>query len=227
VNRVVYRISDTGYEKVKPSFVNNEACLSNAVKAFSDWNWNIIADNTSQETNTMIEKYIPIEDIQYVNVGNGAGTFNLGLDLALRFDYDDIVYFVENDYLHLPDSSKILLDAFELGFDYVTLYDHPDKYIDGINPLVSGGSEETRLYLGKYCHYKLTNSTTMTFAARVRTLVRDEPILRKWTNGTHPHDFQMFLNLIQEGKRLAVSIPGRSTHGETAFLTPLVDWSKV
>jgi len=90
----------------------------------------------------MIEKYIPIEDIQYVNVGNGAGTFNLGLDLALKFDYDDIVYFVENDYLHLPDSSKVLLDAFELGFDYITLYDHPDKYIDGINPLVSAGSEE-------------------------------------------------------------------------------------
>ena len=29
--RVIYRISDSGYNKVKPDYINNEACLRNAI----------------------------------------------------------------------------------------------------------------------------------------------------------------------------------------------------
>lgn len=227
MNRLVYRISDSGYKKEKPSYINNRSCLSNAIQVFYNWDWYVIADNISQDTYSLIREYLPEEKINTVQVGHGAGTFNLALDKALSFDYDDTVYFLENDYLHLEDSSDILSDCLNLGFDYATLYDHPDKYVDGYNPFVIGGAENTKVYLGNNCHFKLTSSTTMTFAARVRTLVRDEPILRKWTKDKHPFDFQMFTELVNQGKTLASPIPGRSTHGETEFLTPLVDWSKV
>jgi hypothetical protein len=70
---------------------------------------NIIADNVSKETNEMILKYVPQDlDIEYVSVGHGAGTFNLALDLALTYDEDEIIYFVENDYIHRPNSFKII-----------------------------------------------------------------------------------------------------------------------
>ena len=81
--------------------------------------------------------------------------------------------------------------------------------------------------LTKSCHWKLTNSTTMTFAARVSTLKADEAILREFTSGTHPNDFQMFLALREKQHGLITPIPGYSTHGETAWLTPLIDWSKI
>jgi hypothetical protein len=65
----------------------------------------------------------------------------------------------------------------------------------------------------------------MTFAAKVSTLKQTESILRKHTQGSYPDDFKMFLELRQEGELLITPLPGYSTHGETAWLTPLIDWS--
>ena len=61
----------------------------------------------------------------------------------------------------------------------------------------------------------------MTFAAQVKTLKEDEVILRKFTSGTHPNDFQMFLALRDKQHGLITPIPGYATHGETAWLAPL------
>lgn len=117
-----------------------------------------------------------------------------------------------------------------LGASFVSLYDHPDKYLDpsqGGNPYCEGGAEDTRVYLTDSCHWKITNSTTMTFASTVGTLRRVEPILRKWTQGSYPDDFKMFLELREQNELLVTSIPGYATHGETAWLSPLTDWSKI
>jgi len=228
--KIIYRISDAGYNKVKPDYIDNESCLKNATEVFKDADWYLIADNVSDQTNTMMQKYVPLNCTEYQSVGHGAGTFNLALDKALTCNDDDIVYFIENDYLHKPESSKILKEGFELGASFVALYDHPDKYLDpskGGNPYCEGGGEDTRVYLTDSCHWKITNSTTMTFAAKVSTLKRVEPILRKHTSGTHPNDFQMFLELRQQGELLITPIPGYATHGETAWLSPLTDWSQI
>ena len=228
--KIIYRISDAGYNKVKPDYIDNEKCLANAVKVFEDADWSIIADNISEETNNMIQKYKSRDHINYVSVGHGAGTFNLALDEALTYDNNEIVYFIENDYLHKPNSQKILEEGFTLGASFVALYDHPDKYLspeNGGNPYCKGGAEDTRVYLTDSCHWKITNSTTMTFASKVSTLKKNESILRKWTSSTHPDDFQMFLELRKNNELLITSLPGYSTHGETKWLTPLNDWSKI
>jgi hypothetical protein len=223
--QVIYRISEAGYPKEKPDYINNKNCFENALRTFNKATWLVIADNVTDETKLYLES--KVKTINYVSVGHGAGTFNLALDYALTLNDDETVYFLENDYLHKPEADKILEDGLELGFNYVTTYDHPDKYLnpfEGGNPYCSGRSEETRLYLGKYCHWKITNSTTMTFASKVKTLKQDEDILRHWTKGTHPHDFEMFVQLKATGKRLASSVPGYSTHGETKYLSPLTNW---
>jgi len=228
--KIIYRISDAGYNKVKPEYINNENCLKNATEVFKDAEWLVIADNVSKETDDMIQKYISRSDIYYASVGHGAGTFNLALDTALKYDDDEIVYFIENDYLHKLEGKKILEEGFGLGASFVSLYDHPDKYLDpskGGNPYCQGGAEDTRVYLSKSVHWKITNSTTMTFAARVSTLKKTESILRKHTSGTHPNDFQMFLELRENKELLITPLPGYSTHGETAWLSPLTDWNNL
>lgn len=230
--KVIYRISESGYNKVKPDYINNKNCFENAVKTFNKHSFLVICDNAKQETKDMISIWDNC-DIHECSVGHGAGTFNIALDYALQsgFSDDEIVYFLENDYIHRNLSDLIIEEGFGIGADYVTLYDHPDKYIPanmGGNPLVdSDGGELTKVFLGKNSHWKLTNSTTMTFAAKVKTLREDESILRKWTNGTYPNDMQMFMELRSSGRSLVSSIPGYSTHGETNWLSPLTDWSKI
>jgi hypothetical protein len=225
--KIIYRISDTGYNKIKPTYINNEACLINALNTFSTekHEWLVIADNVSEATKQMLERYVL--NIKYVSVGHGAGTFNLALDEALQSADDGIIYFLENDYLHKPGADKILEEGFDLGYHYVALYDHPDKYINGANPFVEDGGEVTRVMLSNSCHWKLTNSTTMTFAAQVKTLKEDESVFREYTMGSYPKDFEMFLALREKQRGLITPIPGYSTHGETAWLSPLTDWSKI
>jgi hypothetical protein len=228
--KIIYRISDAGYKKEKPEYINNENCLKNAVNVFSDANWSIIADNISTETNDMIQKYKSRDHIYYVSVGHGAGTFNLALDEALQYEDDEIVYFIENDYLHKPGSQQIIEEGIELGASFVSLYDHPDKYLSpsqGGNPYCEGGAEDTRVYLTKSTHWKITNSTTMTFAAKVSTLKRTESILRKYTQGSYPEDFKLFLELREQSELLITPIPGYATHGETKWLSPLINWSLI
>lgn len=228
--KVLYRISDTGYNKVKPNYINNENCLRNATSVLGSESFTIIADNISDNTYNMICKYVKPAQIIKVSIGNGAGTFNIALDKALEENDTQIVYFLENDYLHRKGSKKILIEGFDLGASFVSLYDHPDKYMEpqeGGNPYCQGGAEDTRVYLTSSCHWKITNSTTMTFAAKVITLKRTEPILRKHTLGSHPNDFHMFLELRQNSELLITSLPGYATHGESAWLTPLTNWRKV
>lgn len=225
--KVIYRISDAGYSKVKPDYISNENCLKNFVSVFGNQNLHIIADNCSEDTLKMITKYVHPNSIETVSVGHGAGTFNLALDMALGFDDETIVYFVENDYLHKPGSDKVLIEGLQIGYNYVALYDHPDKYMNGANPFVEDGGEVTRVMLSESCHWKITNSTTMTFAAQVKTLREDESILREYTKGSYPRDFEMFLALREKQHGLITPIPGYSTHGETAWLSPLIDWSAI
>lgn len=219
-----YRLSDCGYDKVKPSYINNETCLRNFVSQFGQKNLHLIADNVNDSTWNRINELYPSITSSRTTFGNGAASFNMALDLALKQTECEGVYFVEDDYLHHPRSYEILIEGLELGADYITLYDHPDKYFDGGNPLIEGDGEVTKVYLTKSCHWKLTNSTTMTFAATVKTLKKNEPVLRKWTSSTHPHDFDMFMELRDMGSSLISPIPGYATHGETKWLCPLVNW---
>ena len=234
--KVFYRLSDHGYNKVKPDYIDNKKCLDNFLrnfmefkntdKCFSD-DITIIADNVSDDTyDWLLKKNLKIER---TNLGSGAQSFNYVLNKVLDFNRNYVVYLIEDDYLHLKNARKILLEGIKIA-DYVSLYDHPDKYIDGNkggNPYVENGGEVTQVFKSDSCHWKLTNSTTMTFASTVDVIKRDKEILQKWTTGTYPEDFKMFIELRENDRSLITPLPGYSTHGETQWLSPFTDWSKV
>jgi len=242
---IYYRMSDKpAYAiKSKPSYINNKNCLNNFISNFGKENLHVIADSVKDET----KKYLINKSKQYnfffeiVDFKSGSKTFARALNLALQHHKKDIIYFVEDDFLHLPGSKNIIIEAFsETHADYVTLYDHPDKYIDkkkgGPNPFIKDGGESTRVILSSSTHWKITNSTVMTFATRVKTLKEDEKVWRKCTAGSIPADFNTFTKLCMKKqffqfwkkKRMLISpIPGWATHGETEFLTPFIDWEKV
>jgi len=233
VNRIVlyYRICDHGYPKEKPNYITKEHCLSNALREFplDEVEWHILADNIFDETFQMMKKYVPSDVIQRVTVGNGADTFRMVYENAMKQEDDVLVYFLEDDYLHIPGSLDYLREAAECNYtDYLTLYDHPDKYSNLTNPYVTHEGEPSVVYWCGHRHWKETNSTTMTFAAFADVLKKDKKTFWNWTKGGHPWDFVMFTDLRKmSGRRLSCPIPSCSTHGETLYLANGVNWETI
>lgn len=255
-----YRISDNFQKTVdgngnvqhkdKPSYITKENCFRNFSKVFDKCDTYVIADGCCEGTlkyvNECLEKNKENNNIKYkifeTNFGNGAAslrkaiTETLLLEKQKEINSDTIIYYVEDDYLHKMLSPLLIKDGIEFS-DYITLYDHPDKYVDKNtmnerrvigNPFITDRSEMTRLYCGKFCHYKLTNSTTMTFALKLKTLKDDLSMILKYISGTFPYDFAMFRDLLSnKSRKLVSSIPGFATHGETVYLSPLTNWDDV
>lgn len=225
-----YRICDKGYPKEKPDYITKENCVRNALKVFppQEVEWHVMGDNISDDTYKMLLRYFPDSTIERVSVGNGAGTFRLVYEKALSLDDDVLVYFLEDDYLHIDDSLNKLKSAAESNYtDYFTLYDHPDKYGESSNPYVIKGGESSVVYWCDSRHWKETNSTTMTFAAFVDVLKKDKKVFWRWTERKHPWDFNIFTDLRKVyGRSLSCPIPSLSTHGESAFLANGIEWSE-
>jgi hypothetical protein len=237
---VYYRTSDKGENKERLDFIDNKVCLNNFIKEFPERNITLIADNVGDETMKWLETF-HFKDILRTSLGN-SGSFWFAYNMAMNLPEDDYVYFVENDYIHRSNSMSILLEGLKIA-DYVTLYDHPDKYFDGVNPQVRDGGENSKVLLTKSSHWKSTNSTTMTFASKVSTLKKDyfvfkiftvgiinskQEILRKFQRRGTPGDYQIFTILTKfKFRKLISSIPGFSTHGETKYLSPNIDWKSI
>lgn len=233
---VIYRISDNGYKKPKFSNATKLHCLENAALEFDKYPFHLFIDETNliEDTRHGIQRLlhdVPTMKISSYEGGSSAQSFRHVFEYALaNFHSDDIIYFVEDDYLHLPNAATILEEGMAIA-DYVSLYDHADKYIPankGGNPFIDAdGGEITKVFVTKSSHWRLTNSTTMTFATTMSTLVEDTPIWKKYTEGAHPHDMQIFLDLRERGRSLVTPIPGYSTHCEPQWASPLIDWSVV
>lgn len=226
--KVFYRISDGSYKKERFPHATKKHCLENFLKHFPKEEITIYADNVKDETFDWLQSYNV--NLKRTNGGSNAAGFRIVMEDALLLPDNEIVYFVEDDYFHLKNSYQILLEGLE-RVDYISLYDHVDKYIPGNlggNPFIDeGGGEDTKVFLTKSRHWKLTNSTTMTFATTVKILREDVNIWRHYTSGTHPYDFQCFLDLRSKGRTLATPMPSLSTHGEIQWAAPLVDWYNI
>lgn len=227
---ILYRISDNAVGSNSTGRITTkEECLRNFL-----WVWfftkvrgdtlHILADNCRVDTHAMIRRAtghlvdfhnIFIEDIR---AGSSPASFRAALNLALTLPDDEIAYLLEDDYLHTADARKVLLEGIELA-PYVTLYDHPNKY-------QGGRVEMSAVMLTKSSHWKFTGSTTATFAAKVGTLKADASAWRWFSDGRPgAWDCDAFTALrTQSGRRVASPIPGRATHTEAAYLSPLVDW---
>jgi hypothetical protein len=228
--KVLYRISDGGYNKKKPEYVTKQGVFLHFLKIFKGYDIYVFADNVSDETYTFLQKYIDSTKIIRTFLSNGQ-SFMHAVNYACRsFSENENVYFAEDDYIYTKRAPQIIEEGLSIGH-YSSGYDHPDKYINhaegGPNPFISEGGELTRVLVTENSHWKLTNSCCMTFAVSVKTMKEDYNIIQNHCSGTHPHDFNMFCDLCRTKHRKVVScIPGVSTHGETEWLTKFVDWEK-
>lgn len=215
---VIYRICDQRDGRTKIPQITKRQCFLNAVAVFGTTGLSVVADNTCPDTLSFLGKYT--SRVHATQLGN-SGSFLFALELAAGLPGAAAVYLLEDDYLHSANAADCILEGLERA-DYVSLYDHPDKYLDpSPNPLVRNGGENTKVILTASTHWKYTNSTTMTFAARAGTLKADHEIMRAACTAPIPRDYEMFRTLAARGRTLVTPIPGRATHCDQ-FPSPFI-----
>jgi hypothetical protein len=180
-----------------------------------------------------LDAFYPMEEVHFVkkqkqhpvieiSEGTESGSFLKLLDYvtSLNLDPETIVYFLEDDYMHKIGWVEILQEGFTLPVDYVTLFDHRDKYFHPLHQDLY-----SKIYHTGSCHWRTTPSTTNTFAMRYKTLLRDLEIHKEFSMNTKiSRDHEKFCALAEQGALLISSIPGWSTHNESEFASPCTDW---
>jgi hypothetical protein len=238
-----YRISDKNRRGKAPEYFTNENCLKNFIKNFTLYDSDkliVIADNIGEET----EAFLKSLNLNYIKTTLGnSGSFDFALKHCIDNAKDeDIAYFIENDYLHRPGSREAMDEAFNiLNSDYISLYDTPDKYGNHYNKNYNGfvnfddnlfKDYKSKVYCGSTCHWRTSNSFTMTFAARVIMLKHDYDIfkynLHHIAEKSHeyrsiPRDYELFLMLnCVRNRNMLTPMPGYCTHGD--LLGPHINW---
>ena len=236
--RIYYRLCRAeNPEKHRPAWYSKDRCLINFITArievsggaemtvLCDGEFPLVFDPTAYRPKK--DQMILLKDESGGPIGNAA-SFRHAIRLATTpgFPDGDIVYFVEDDYLHTPDALVKLAEFFEEKHsDYATLYDHPARY-NGMDVLRESGE---RIIHSKTHHWRTQESTCMTFAARVGTLREDSARITRYLVGEHPQDRWMFVNLqvTNPHRRLWGPIPSLATHCETEWLAPCVNWEAI
>src|SRR4051812_46079843 len=104
--KLYYRISDNSYKKPKLMGATKEVCLKNFLSVFGHDNVTVIADKCEESTKEMLHKYF--KKITCTERGN-AGSLIRTIEMAVEENEDDeLIYFVEDDYLHLPKAKQML-----------------------------------------------------------------------------------------------------------------------
>jgi hypothetical protein len=187
-------------------------CLENLFGVFINHNIYILGDDLSEDMMDFLKSY----NVTVDNQVRGKDKYMIDKFEFCRnnFKSDDIVYMVEDDYMHYSGSDILFEEGLQHA-DYVTLYDHPDKYSQFIhpNPELTDVGENTIVFLTKSSHWKYTNSTTGTFAFKHHTLIEDYDIwIDQVINNIWGYDYQGFINIRKNNRKVASCIPGRSSH---------------
>ena len=222
--RHCYKSSVESSEQNRPTWwKGKKAVLDNFKRTINPetTNYTIVYDN---HRGSILDTFLKDEPNVYeIDAGIDGKSFTetLGYVFSQNFDDDTIIYLLEDDYVHRPNWDKILMDGFNLPVDYVTLYDHGDKYQEMYKDFM------TKVLRTELSHWMPTPSTTSTFAAKFKTLKEDADLHIKYSVGyKQRQDHASFMELHQRKRVLISSIPGYSTHCQKEFLAPCIDWKE-
>lgn len=178
----------------------------------------IMMDGSKQ--NTFLEKYnVNIYEFK-------GGSDELSFFETIRFIKDknigknDLVYLLENDYLHVEGWVDKVIELFQTysNLNYVSLYDHKDKYI-----LPKYDNLVSKIFITETHHWRTTPSTCGSFIINKTILEEDFDIL-----STMRGDHNKFLWLAENrGRFVMTPIPGLSTHCVQGLMSPTIDWKNI
>jgi hypothetical protein len=208
--------SGTSHER--PEGFSYDKCLNNILSTIennSNVVFHLIWDGKYEGNHSRIDKVVEFKG------GSDKNSFFYTWDYAknLKLNEKDLIYFLENDYLHINNWYEKIIDIFET-YDidgYISLYDHLDKYTLDYSDLVS------QIYVTKSSHWRTVPSTCGSFIINKKTLDNDYDI---HTSLYSDHD--KFIWLGQNRNRIVLTpLPSLSTHCVKQFMAPIINWENI
>lgn len=217
----------------RPEWFNKENAFKSILNELGRHDYlHVLFDGYSE--NHFLEKYL--KDTVNTNFkflefdgGSDAHSYKFCLEYIEQCEHitsNDLIYLVEDDYLHNKGWKEILWEAFDTGAtEYWTLFDHPDKYSNDINEI-----EACKVFVGKNCYWRTATSTTNTIAFKMQTFLDQKRVHYEScdTEAGMTWDHQKFIQLKDEfNARISYPIPGYSTHLDKRTLSSFINWQNV
>ena len=210
----------------RPSWFSKKKCWKSFYNEFGNKpNVNIILvfdGNLNEE----LAKYIKDDNIinfYYLDNVKNKESLIYCYNLANKSNFN-YVFFAEDDYLYLPDSYKIMmegLESFGKQNQFITLYDHFNRYLP---PNITGDVTTGHDYclITKSTHWRSSDSTTGSVAITKELFdkIKDRLLFH------NIHDCAFYREMLNNGYRVFNCIPGKSTHVNHIYTSPLINWEK-
>lgn len=219
--------------KQRPHWFSHETCFRNLLTTVRESRLSdqvsitIVYDGSTDDfMDDFSSKYFSNQEygikLQFIKGGSDLNSFRLTLYIGRTAEIknDDLIYILENDYLHQHGWVDKVFELYDAAyhFDYISLYDHRDKYIYEMYRDLTAKIISTTSH-----HWRTTPSTCASFILAKEILDRDYEILSSGLT-----DYYFFSKLINEnGRILLTPVPGLATHSMEGYLSPTIDWSEV
>lgn len=221
---IIYRCCESEvvppFKWIRPSWFNKLECLNTFLNALEK-SKDVISSITflhdgikGKVFDNIPKKY----NVECVNFKNNEKSLLRSFDVADSLNANSI-YFVEDDYLHLPNSINLIYKAVQ-KLRLVNGYDHLDRYIR-VDDLTKD-KESITFITETNRHWRTAESTCCTWAAtrNMWNLIKDSARYFKL------EDRKFFRNLIKNNIRLWTPIPGLTTQVDDK-LSPGIDWKNL
>lgn len=217
-------VSGTDF-KMRPQFFDFERCFQNLITNTHGVEIHVIYDVTrgGVEQN-WINKYrnsCTIHEIQGGTMESAAmEMYKIAKDLSENMKDDELFYFLENDYLHVDnwvDEVEELYRTFGSALNYISLYDHNDKYFEQYGDLIS------KIVTTNSHHWRTTPSTCGSYIVSKKIFLED---YNTHTEVIGDHNKWIYLNT-NKGRFILSPIPGLSTHCMEGLMSPTINWQQI
>jgi len=184
----------------------------------------IVDDSSGGEFINKLEELIDNYTIRYtihrLVVKNNGLSLEYCYKLAEQVK-EDLIYFCEDDYFHLENAMKYMLNAYEnkiVKTDCFVIHptDYPDRYIN-IYP--------SYIFTSRYCHWRSISNTTGTFIIPTHIFKKYKEYFYMFSNPKRQCEGDSLNNIWKEVPLIS-PIPSLAAHLNKNTLPKFIDWRK-
>mgnify|MGYP001384695793 CR=1 FL=1 len=175
-----------------------------------------------------INKINPInEKNEKVSANQMSNMANINQSLIISKNCDDLIYFVEDDYIHSKESIKEMILTYE---KLSTLLKHELILCPTDYPYLYMKNESSKIFLGDKKHWRTINETLCTFLTSKSIIEKYWEKLDYWCKFEH-YPFEKPLHEIYDKEYCLSPIPSLAMHctniNSIFGLSPNYNWKKI